>query len=229
MKIKLIGDTHGNYEELVRLQKGADYSIALGDIGFNYHNLTELYKQGNIDPHRNFMFAGNHDNYPLLEINPPEYFLKERFGVFVIENKTFLYVSGGWSIDWKRRTPEFDWFADEELSEQEFKLAKEEYVQFKPDVLLTHEGPLRCVPFVTNPAFAQRFGYPATIHTRTTVFLQSLLESFSVDRWFFAHYHCTGGRQFTIDGFPTEFVHLDMIRFNERGFIYPGSTYDLEI
>ena len=229
MKIKLIGDVHGNYNELIRLQKGADYSITLGDIGFNYGKLTELYEQGNVDPTRHFMFPGNHDNYPLLKVAPPPYFLKERFGAFTIAEKRFFYVSGGWSIDWKRRTPGLDWFPEEELTDAErvdmIALAKD----VNPHYILSHEGPFEAVPYVTNPSFAHAFGYESNVKTRTNQALSQLLKVTKAKVWAFSHYHLYEGKQFMIDGFSPLFVHLDMIRTNSNGFIYPGSTYTLEI
>lgn len=226
MILRLIGDVHQNYEQLIKLQRGADYSLALGDIGFDYRKLDELYLKNFIDPLRHRAFHGNHDNIPLLKKMKPAYFLP-RWGKMKLGKYKIMFISGGWSIDHKQRTPGFDWFPDEELSEEEFELAREEYVQFKPDVLLSHEGPIRYVPFVTNPSFAKRFGYPPTIQTRTTVALDGLLELHSPSYYFFCHYHKEGGKFF--DDGKTVYVHLDMIRFNERGFIYPGSTYDLEI
>lgn len=228
MQLRLIGDVHQNYDELVRLQKGADYSIALGDIGFNYHNLTQLYEQGNINPTRNFMFAGNHDNHRLLKVNLPNYFLN-RYGAFCLADKWFFYASGGWSIDWKRRTPGLDWFPEEELTDVEIvdMIALAEAVQ--PDYILTHEGPYCVVPYVTNPSFAQAFGYGPNIPTRTNQALMEVLRVTRAKKHFFGHYHWSGGKTFTVPGFNTEFVHLDMIRTNYNGFIYPGSTYELEI
>lgn len=228
MILRLIGDTHQNYEQLIKLQRGADYSIALGDIGFDYRPLTELYLKNFIDLLRHRMFHGNHDNIPLLKKMKPAYFLPRR-GKMTLGKYKIMFISGGWSIDHKLRTPGLDWFSDEELSEEEFELAKKEYIEFKPDILLTHEGPLRIVQYLTNPDFAKQFGYPSTVRTRTAVALDEMIDLWEVPQVFFGHYHFSGGRQITLDNCRTRFTHLDMIRVNSNGFIYPGSTFDLEI
>lgn len=224
MKLRLIGDVHQNYDELVKLQKGADYSITLGDIGFDYRRLTELYATKFIDPLRHRMFHGNHDNIPLLKKMPPPYFLP-RWGKLKLGKYKIFYISGGWSIDYKSRTPGLDWFPDEELFLDEFALAKEEYIQFQPDILLTHEGPLRCVPHLTNPAFAQQFGYPSTIRTRTAVALDEMIDLHKIKYCFFAHYHFFGGKVLNFNDYSTTFIHLDML----MGYDSKGHYFDLEI
>ena len=42
MKVRIIGDVHGKYEEYLLLLSAADYSVQIGDMGFSYNQIGFL-------------------------------------------------------------------------------------------------------------------------------------------------------------------------------------------
>ena len=213
-KLRFIGDVHGRYDLYLPLLSGVDFSIQVGDLGLNYKYLREQ----EVEWGRHWAIAGNHDNYGAGEEHFfSQDFTLERFGALSVWNKARLfYVGGGWSIDQKYRTPDVDWWPEEELSTKELSEALSAYRKFKPDILVSHEAPYGCVSHVTDPAFARRFGFDGAVQTRTSIALQRMIEHHRPVYSVFGHYHHEGGKIFKLPNRSTTFVHLDMIR--------PGGT-----
>lgn len=182
--LTLVGDVHSSVADYVRLVEHSEYSIQLGDLGFDYSLLEQL------DPARHRFLPGNHDNYAAL----PPYALGD-FGLWRIPgvepedlSGEVFFVRGGFSIDRLSRTENVDWFAQEELSDEQFARAIRLYAEVKPDFVISHDGPSSVIPYVSN--------YCPT--SRTGQGLQAMLELHRPKRWFFAHYHCAWGKE--IDG-----------------------------
>lgn len=199
MKLRLIGDIHGRQQEYLALARGADYSIQLGDMGFDYYHLRAL------DPKRHGFFGGNHENYRIIERcehNIGDYGPAAGIPGLV---PTF-FVRGAWSIDKKYRTPGVSWFPEEEISGADGNRALAWYSQVKPELLLTHEAPFFLLPtLIPGGSFARSMGFAEPyIPTRTNQLLDRLYESHRPKLHVFGHYH----RDFdqTIDG--TRFVCL---------------------
>lgn len=185
MKLRLIGDIHGQYDNHLELAGGADYSIQIGDYGFRYNWLHKL----DLAKHR--FFGGNHDNYD--EINKSPYCLGD-FGLVThipeLKEKMF-FVRGAWSIDYKYRTPNLDWWADEEMSQSRCQEAIEAYAEAKPDILLSHEGPFHLLSALgLDPAFAVRMGFSESfIKTKTNLMLDAMFMRHRPKLYVFGHYH----------------------------------------
>ncbi len=179
--LTLVGDVHSNIADYVRLVRDSAYSIQLGDLGFDYSLLEQL------DPACHRFLPGNHDNYAAL----PAHSLGD-FGVWPVPgaepeglSANMFFVRGAWSLDRSSRTENVDWFAEEELSDEQFAQAIALYAELKPDCVVSHDCPSSLLRYVTN------FGSPS----RTNRNLQRMLDIHRPKRWFFAHHHLTWGRQ----------------------------------
>ena len=180
--VRIIGDVHGLSERYLDLIKKSEYSLQIGDMGFNYEFLN------NVDPLHHKFIGGNHDNYDVIE--ECDNALGD-FGVWSIP--TFgdvFFVRGAWSIDWKMRTPGVDFWPDEELSMQKCAEALELYTAIRPKMIVTHGCPLEVVQYVTNPIFAANCGYTeSVIKTRTSQLLQAMTEVHRPKIHIFGHFH----------------------------------------
>jgi predicted phosphodiesterase len=187
MTIRIIGDIHGKYEEYLNIIKDCEYSIQIGDFGFNYEVLC------NVDPRKHKVLAGNHDNhsicYDVANFLP-------RYGYTELNGISFFFLAGAFSIDWKDRVwydrlnDTQTWWGNEELSWSELEKALILYKSVKPDIVITHDCPGSVVNWISNPAILSNFGFnPATFTTNTHEALTIMHNEHQPKRWFFGHYH----------------------------------------
>ena len=191
---RIIGDIHQNEIAYLNLVKDCEYSLQLGDMGFNYEFLNGL------DPNKHKFVGGNHDNYDEYYNSP--YALGDYGKVPFIPNSFFL--RGGFSIDVAYRTRKISWWENEQLSENELEKAYEVYCNIKPKYLFAHECPLSLVHLITDGRVAKAFGFPEIVETRTNIMLDKMIKFHRPEMFFHGHYH----RDFdkVIDG--TRFVCL---------------------
>lgn len=167
--LRFIGDVHGKYARYTKLLD-VDYSIALGDIGFNYIPLQYI----DITKHR--CLLGNHDNYDAAPNYP--LFLGD-FGIYL----DMFYIRGGRSVDKEYRTPRIDWWHEEELSLTQCWAAFTQYEKNKPHIVFSHECPTEIIPCVT------KYSTWKVPPSNTSLLLQKCFESWQPKMWIFAHYH----------------------------------------
>jgi len=183
----VIGDVHGKVNKYKEIIDQTEQSIQLGDFGF--HGSHDWHKL-NVDGSKHKILFGNHDCYPYIN---EEYSLGDHSCLY-LENTKIFTVRGALSIDKYRRTHGVDWFSNEELSYAEANRAIEDFVKFKPNIVLSHDCP---------SSVAQRlFGY--TDHSTTSRNLQYMLDEFPPDLWIFGHYH----RSIVETKFKTKFICL---------------------
>ena len=180
MKLRIIGDIHGRSRKHFEIATGADYSIALGDIGFDYEYLKTL------DPEKHRCLAGNHDRYDIIYKYP--HFLGD-FGTYTIDNPQQIpfdcfFIRGGYSIDKAYRTEGISWWANEELSWEQMNECVKEYKRVKPDVVISHECPAEIIPYVVQNNFN-------ITPSSTSRLLNELLTAHQPELWFFGHLHNT--------------------------------------
>lgn len=183
--LRIISDIHGNWRTHLRIAQGCEYSIQLGDLGFNYDYLSVL------DPQRHRWIGGNHDNYDIISEN--QHNLGD-FGTWSVPDfGDIFFIRGGFSIDAKYRNhfgPRKSWWAEEELSYEQLSKAIDLYQEIKPLIVVSHECPLNIVRHVTNPRVALSFGFPEPIiKTRTNQALQAMVEIHTPRFWVFGHFH----------------------------------------
>lgn len=178
--ITIIGDVHGNYVQYSRIIKNLEFSVQVGDFGFNY----SVFKD--IDTSHVF-FGGNHDNYNLTE--RCKNYLGD-YGYHILNEIDFFWVRGAFSIDKKYRTEYIDWWPDEELHTERLELALEEYIKIKPKLMLSHDCPTDIAKIIGNDDILRNFGFePSTFNTRTQHYLQKMLDVHKPKIWIFGHHH----------------------------------------
>lgn len=186
--LRIISDVHGKHEQYLELIHNAEYSLQLGDFGFDYKVLDE------VDPNCHKILKGNHDNH---DDSRWPHFLR-KFGYSFFGGCEFFHMQGAFSIDWRERVL-YDsinntksWWANEQLSYAELEEAVELYRLIKPDLVFTHDAPRSVVKVMFDSKVIQKFGYnPETFTTHTSEALQAMLEIHRPKKWKFAHYHKT--------------------------------------
>ena len=173
MSITLIGDIHGKQLQYIKLTEENPYTIALGDIGFNYDHMSL------IDPVNHKILGGNHDNYDKIHLLP--HYLGD-FGFTELNGVKFFFVRGALSIDKHLRTEGKNWWRREQLTIAEGEAAIDLYIQEKPEIVLTHDCPFSIVPLVLTNDYKK-------IPSLTNQLLQTMYELHQPKQWFFGHHH----------------------------------------
>jgi len=171
MKLRLIFDVHGKPFE--HLLKDVDYSIQIGDLGFN--SAQERFKEKRREG-RDFCLFGNHDDYTKVY----EDFSLFDYSIIDTGNHRILCVRGANSIDKQLRTPYRSWWPEEQLTfSQGYKLIKQ-IENEKFDIVISHE----CPEFVK-----QKYFNFWDNRTTTGQLLNVVYQEVNPDMWFFGHYH----------------------------------------
>ncbi|MCK5616971.1 metallophosphoesterase [Candidatus Pacearchaeota archaeon] len=200
--LRLIGDVHGEYEQYLKLTQDAEYSIQLGDMGFNYSPLKVL------DSTRHKFLPGNHDNYRNL---PNDYVLGD-FGLWKIPNtdSELFFVRGAYSVDKIYRIEGTSWWPEEELTQQQATEAIDLYEQTKPDVVISHACPY--VVMESVPSFlGSGWGGSGIISNSTQHMLSVMWNIHRPKLWVFAHYH----KSLDLWVEPTYFRCLDTLTYED--------------
>ncbi len=197
--LRVIGDVHAQFgpEDVLKprarpyceIAAEAAYSVQIGDMGD-----AETYDQlaRNLEPARHCFFPGNHDDYHHL----PPHCLGD-FGLVNRGGVEFFFLRGAASFDREklvRRGKELGrtlWHEQEELSEEQMRLAEEQYVQAKPRIVLTHDAPTAIAEFAWQHAARSRRSQPQPVFrpSRTNEFLTRLHQLHQPEFWVFGHHH----------------------------------------
>lgn len=169
MTIGYIGDTHGSLSNLDYaitwcFQHGASILIHVGDF-WTYQGekivsklerlICNRSKQFNIENPQLLFIDGNHEFFPLLDINAGSiknisdhvHYIPRGFSM-EIENNIFGFLGGASSIDKMYRTPGLDWFPEESITyNQASKLSK------KIDILVTHDSSTEVFEYIRHKHF----------------------------------------------------------------------------
>lgn len=189
---RLIGDIHGKVNDCktYAIDKFEGPTIQIGDFGIGFgqgdywlNSVSEFHKLGG---HR--FIRGNHDN-PALCKTMPSYIADG-----TVENDV-MYIGGAWSIDnpnappgWYQRTENYDWWADEECSDEQFEQMLEVYKTVKPRVMITHDCPAKVsYPMFWGSGFIKGPVYP----NRTSAWFDMFIDAHEPEEWYFGHWHKT--------------------------------------
>jgi len=174
--ITLIGDVHGKYKryhEIIREKDRHEYTIQLGDFGFDYSTLK------NVDHNNHLIIGGNHDNMDKI-INTAHYL--GDYGYTELNGINFFYYRGAYSIDRQDRTIGINWWEQEQVTIDQFMKARELYREIKPDIVLTHDCPDFMVRDYIGP-------YARVYENITNWALGELYKIHQPKLWIHAHYH----------------------------------------
>ena len=186
----VISDVHGNFDILRRRMKELrkkfpnDSFCQLGDMGIGFP------KSQNSDFPKYFkFFAGNHDNPEVCQRHP-NYLGK--FGNAEIDGYKFFYLGGAWSIDRAFRIDGVSWWQEEELTIAELNTALDLYIETKPEIVLSHDGPFPATHYLMNRFALQTQAWYKELSvepTRTGQALSAMFEAHQPKLWIFAHWH----------------------------------------
>lgn len=206
-KILLVGDVHGRFSGLNEIidREKPDLTICLGEFGFWANLMPAIWTLHSKNPI--WFIDGNHEQFTLLNERKsdeivPNVFYKPRGSVENIAGKNFLFLGGGFSIDWKYRTPGYDYFPDDEL----LKMSELDNIpkRIKIDVVCSHTAPNKFS--ILGPV--QESMYPDSSRN----VLDYVLKKYKPREWFFAHFHILKeGCYAHKDGKYTSYTCLNMI------------------
>lgn len=181
---RIIGDVHGKYDPYRKIAQEAEYSLQVGDLGFEYSVLRQL------DPERHKVLAGNYDNYDKWGgkfIHMTSGHWLGDYGVHMVPGfGSIFFVRGGFSIDRRYRIAGKNWWSDEEMGVPTLQKAIDLYTEVKPDFVVSHE----CPGELTDAVFGAKMWDGEWIRpSRTALALNAMWRSHSPKVWVFGHHH----------------------------------------
>jgi predicted phosphodiesterase len=183
IKLRIIGDVHGKLEDYIQLASQAEYSIQLGDLGFDYDPIKIL------NPIKHRVLGGNHDNYSVMDgvfHKQTSHFLGN-YGVHNIPVVGDLFfVRGGHSIDKAQRTENYNWWTDEQISYSDGLKALDEYTKVKPDFMISHECPASVIEMVAG---FKTWDGEEIRPSMTANLLEQMFDVHKPHLWIFGHHH----------------------------------------
>ena len=196
--LRAVGDLHGcidnrnrfpelpSYVEICQELESDDYSVQLGDCGFEYRDL-EL-----VDSNKNRILLGNHCNYDIAFDYPH---MLGHYGVAELGPFSFFYIRGGFSLDkayrvkHERLTGQKSWWPEEELTQKQGKDAIDMYESVKPNIVLSHDTSSGIAFLIGNPDILTAFGIPRSFVGKTQSILQQCFDIHQPELHIFGHFH----------------------------------------
>jgi|SRR5882672_1922168 len=183
--IRVVSDIHGKFRQYKRIIKDCDRSIQVGDLGIGFlryggalHNTTSQNPPFDAMSKGEHLFQrGNHDNLSVCK--------KHKFWIpdgTVKDN--MMFIGGEESIDREWRQEGYNWWADEQLSYQEFERLIDIYLTVRPEIMITHGAPTTAVGVLCSYNH-MRFFHPS----RTTQALQAMFDLHKPRLWLHGHFH----------------------------------------
>jgi hypothetical protein len=142
---------------------------------------------------------GNHEDHEALKDFKQisnTYHIKRGTVMDLPTGERALFMGGAASIDREFRTPGFDWFPEEVISEKDIANLPDEPI----DIVFSHT----CPDCILKQVIKKRNGR-SDFRDPSTTYLQVVLEKYSPPRWYFSHWHISGdfsynGTKFTCLG-----------------------------
>ena len=208
----LVGDVHGEFYRYKNIIAKLDTTVQLGDFGIGFPrvvakpNPAYAFNESNercifvneitnceMPKEHKFIF-GNHDKTSMCLRHPN---CLGKWGIY----KGMFFVSGGLSIDQEFRKEGRDWWRTEELTVAEGYKVLNYYEEIKPDIVITHDCPLRI----------NKLLYSNVIPSRTAQLFDSMFDIHQPKRWYFGHHHLS----FCTDVGRTKFQCLNCLEVVE--------------
>lgn len=172
--IRFIGDIHGDHRYYLPVIEEVEKSIQVGDYGIGFVSNPI---PNNMTNHE--FIRGNHD-YPALCKHQHNYIPDGT----VRDN--MMFVGGATSIDRFLRTPGYNWWWDEECSEQELEQFVDTYKKVKPEIMITHECPETFSNDLCNYVGIRKYNNDPS---RTRETFDRMLQIHQPKVWIFGHWH----------------------------------------
>lgn len=216
MKVRYVGDIHGDYMSHLRIVDGTPESVQVGDWGFGFGtrgaaDFIDMFLDETPGNHR--MIRGNHDDP--AEALKSKHFIPDGT-VETIGDYKVMYVGGALSIDRMWRTEGRDYWSDEELSKERMGEMINIYAREKPDVMVCHECP-EAIPHFIKPDEYNPNQWPS----RTRWMFEHMRSFHAPKLWVFGHWHAR--LDLTHQG--TRFILLNI---NQAIDVDYGNSLDVE-
>jgi predicted phosphodiesterase len=206
-KTRFVGDIHGHKYELSlvldNLPEDVTSVIQVGDMGVGFGQgdywLESL--EYMLSAVNGRFIRGNHDHPAICKT------MTSWIPDGKVEND-IMFIGGAWSIDYQRRTKDYDWWEDEELSYEELNRLVSVYDAVRPRIMVTHDIPHSVASklfFAEGRPFYGRGQY----RTRTASALDAMLDIHKPDLHIFGHWHFDVDE--IIDG--TRFICLNELSY----------------
>ena len=200
MKILVVGDLHGDWARLNQLisQKRPDIVLQCGDFGWwprmevlrpqrnLYENIREKrWLLKGLKPGRTIVYFcdGNHEDHPELVQDGGIYQLYENVfhcsrgsALRLVDGRKILFAGGAFSTDKNFRTPGFDWFPEEGITNKQLEMMLS---YEKIDIVISH----------TCPELFDVKGVERKTIDVNRAALDIVLEKYNPNQWFFGHWH----------------------------------------
>lgn len=179
-----IGDVHGKYRPYKQLIERALNTIQVGDMGVGFRRTQgpRVGEEYGNPPHYAMILGnhrfirGNHDN-PTSCKNHSQWIADG-----TVENN-MMFVGGAFSIDAAYRIPDYSWWPDEELSQNELEAIITVYLHSRPKCMVTHDAPEDVIPYLLNT------GQHTIQPSRTRNAFQRMWSACPPQLWVFGHWH----------------------------------------
>lgn len=197
--VGICGDFHGRFGEVNKFltsHKEFDLILQCGDFGYWPKDNGSTYKDDFGKKHTFNQYAlkprgavlrfvcGNHEDHEELaslnktsttEIQPNVHYMKRGSALILPDGRRVLFIGGAASIDKHLRTPGFDWFAQEIISQQDVYNLPDVHV----DIVISHTAP-------------EEFNVPLDGKydpDPSRKALSYILEKYHPKLWYFGHFH----------------------------------------
>jgi len=191
-KIMVMGDVHGKFSVMNTLinRKQPWMVLACGDFGYwpKIERYRDSYGQivkptaprvGNTQVH---WCDGNHEDHHSLKSAPvngelwPNVFYHRRGSTLTLpDGRVILFMGGAESVDKSFRTPGFDWFPEESITQADLDALPDCHV----DIVISHTCPME---FQMQSMFEFN-------ERQSRIALSVVLEKYKPKEWFFGHWH----------------------------------------
>jgi DNA repair exonuclease SbcCD nuclease subunit len=176
--------------------------IILGDGGFMWPkvDMTDHYKWIALRSFPTFVVFGNHDNYdailkcPLVDKGVGELvyqvtdsiFYLQRGKIYTFEDKKYLVLGGGLSVDKMYRKEGSSWWSQEYWSKKEMQDLRELlHTNNTFDYVISHTGPNS----ICRQICVGMPGLKDKIFDEVAIFYDEFLNAINFNTWLFGHYH----------------------------------------
>lgn len=176
-----IGDVHGKFRQYREIIRNHKNTIQVGDMGVGFrHPLTENWLA---NPPYDAMVEGNHRFIRGNHDNPA---VCRRHSQYIPDGMVMndvMFIGGATSIDKDFRVPEYTWWDDEELSQEELNGLVSIYSVMRPRIMVTHE-----IPHWVAEAMGYRL-FKLDNSSRTRDAFTVMHEIHRPEIWIYGHWH----------------------------------------
>ncbi len=203
--MKLVfGDIHGEFAKLNKIinrrRDSIDMILQCGDWGYwpKFHGTTYVDRvTGKVKIENNYNVKngktkiyfcdGNHEDHESLnklesnEIIPNIFYMKRGTTLTLDDGRVVLFIGGASSIDKEFRTPGYDWFPEEAITQQDIYNLPD----MKIDIVISHTCPRE---FYNKLKFRNNF-VALKVNDSSMDALSYVLNKYKPPLWYFAHFH----------------------------------------